>query len=100
LIDAFFEEYPGVGIANNELPVLDLDIIVEKGVGRGVYTSNKSTPVQCDCGQPHRIEGGVGTRSRNCGDLDQALGEETQERALPQREPEFTPEYSFCKPLF
>ena len=80
LIDGFFEERPRVGIANEQPPVLDLDIMVENGVGRGVHIGDKSVLVDCDRGQAHRIErGGRGSarsaRSSDGGNLDQAPGE-------------------------
>jgi len=42
LIDGFFEKRPRVGIANEQPPVLDLDVMVENGVGRGVHIDDKS----------------------------------------------------------
>ena len=58
MIDGFFEKRPRVGIANEQPPVLDLDIMVENGVGRGVHIGDKSVLVDCDRGQAHRIERG------------------------------------------
>ena len=58
LIDGVFEERPGVGIANEQPPVLNVDIIVENDFGRGVHVGDKSVLVVCDRGQPHRIERG------------------------------------------
>ena len=80
LIDGVFEERPGARIANEQPLILDLDIVVENGVGRGVHIGDKSVLVDCDRGQPHRIErGGRGSarsaRSSDGGDLDQAPGE-------------------------
>jgi len=80
LIDGFFEKRPRVGIANEQPPVLDLDIMVENGVGGGVHIGDKPVLVDCDRGQAHRIErGGRGRarsrRSSDRGNLDQAQGE-------------------------
>ena len=58
LIDGFFEKRPRVGIANEQPPVLDLDIMVENGVGRGVHIGDKPVLIDCDRGQAHRIERG------------------------------------------
>ena len=58
LIDGFFEKRPRVGIANEQPPVLDLDIMVENDVGRGVHIGDKPVLVDCDRGQAHRIERG------------------------------------------
>ena len=58
LIDGFFEKRPSVGIANEQPPVLDLDIMVENGVGRGVHIGDKSVLVDCDRGKAHCIERG------------------------------------------
>ena len=83
LIDGFFEKRPRVGIANEQPPVLDLDIMVKNGVGGGVHIDDKSVLVDCDRGQAHRIErGGRGrARSARCsdrGNLDQAPSEGNQ----------------------
>ena len=80
LIDGFFEKRPRVGIANEQPPVVDLDIMVENGIGRGVHIGDKSVLVDCDRGQAHRIERGGWGRARSwCssdrGNLDQAPGE-------------------------
>jgi len=80
LIDGFFEKRPRVGIANEQPPVLDLDIMVENGVSRGVHIGDKSVLIKGDRGQAHRIErGGWGSARSRCscdrGNLDQAPGE-------------------------
>jgi hypothetical protein len=80
LIDGFFEKRPRVGIANEQPPVVDLDIMVENGVGRAVHVHDKSVLIKRHSGKAHRIErsGRGSARSRCSGDrgnLDQAPGE-------------------------
>ena len=58
LIDGVFEERPGVRIANEKPSILNIDVLVENGVGRGVHFGDKSVLVECYRGQPHRIERG------------------------------------------
>jgi len=75
LIDGFFEKRPRVGIANEQPPVLDLDIMVENGVGRGVHIDDKAVLIKRHSWEAHRIErGGWGSArsapSRAGGDLD------------------------------
>src|ERR1019366_3039230 len=77
-IDGFLEERPSVGIANKKPPVLDLDVIGENGLGRGIHVGDKSTPVQCNRRHAHRSERGGGGRSSAGGDLDQAPGERSK----------------------
>jgi hypothetical protein len=67
-----------VGIANKKPPVLDLDVIGENGLGRGIHVGDKSTPVQCNRRHAHRSERGGGGRSGAGGDLDQAPGERSK----------------------
>ena len=56
LIDDFLQEGPGCGVANEKTPVLDLDVVVENGLGGGVHLVNKSVLVEGDRGQAHCIE--------------------------------------------
>jgi len=90
LIDGVFEERPGVRIANEQPPILNIDVLVENGVGRGVHVGDKSVLVECDRGQPHRIERGdrrcgCFVRTTDGGDLDQALCEEARMRSSSAR---------------
>ena len=62
LIDGVFQEGPGFGVANEKTPVLDLDIVVENGLGRGVHLGDKTVLVEGDRGQAHRIERGGWTK--------------------------------------
>ena len=55
-IDGVFQEGPGRGVANEKTPVLDLDVVVENGFGRGVHVGDKSVLVESDRGQAQRIE--------------------------------------------
>ena len=85
MIDDFFQEGSGCGVANEKTPVLDLDVVVENGLGGGVHLVNKSVLVEGDRGQAHCIERGCGrsarsTRFRGGGDLDQAPGEGSKTR--------------------
>ena len=57
-IDDFLELRPGGGVANEQPPILNLDIIVEHNIGRGIRIGDKSVLVERDRGQPHRIERG------------------------------------------
>ena len=56
LIDGVFEERPGVRIANEKPSILNIDVLVENGLGRGIRVGDKSVMVECDRGQPHRIK--------------------------------------------
>ena len=56
MIDGVFEERPGVGIANEKPSILNIDVLVENGLGRGIRVGDKSVLVDCDRGQPHRIK--------------------------------------------
>ena len=87
LIDGFFQEGPGCGVADEKTPVLDLDIVVENGLGRGVHLGDKTVLVEGDRGQAHRIERGGrrsarSTRRRSGGDLDQAPREGSKNALL------------------
>ena len=65
LIYGFFQENPRFGVADEKTPVLDLDIVVENGLGRRVYVGNKPRLVECDRGQAHRVESGDWRRGRS-----------------------------------
>jgi hypothetical protein len=41
LIDGFFEVRPGVGIANEQPPLLNLDIGIENAIGRSAIAAPK-----------------------------------------------------------
>jgi len=60
LIDGFFEKRPRVGIANEQPPVLDLDIMVENDVGGGVHIDDKPVLVDCDRGRRIVLSAAVG----------------------------------------
>jgi len=47
-------------IANEQPPVLDLDIMVENGVGRGIHIGDKSVLVDCDRGRRIALSAAVG----------------------------------------
>jgi len=77
LIDGFFEKRPRVGIANEQPLVLDLDIMVENGVGRGVHIDDKTVLIKRHSREAHRIKcSGWGSarsaRSSDGGNLDHA----------------------------
>ena len=42
LIDGVFEERPGVRIANEKPSILNIDVLVENGLGRGVHVGDES----------------------------------------------------------
>ena len=58
MIDGFLEVRPGGGIANEKPLILNLDIIVENNIGRGIHIGDKSVLVDCDRGKAHCIERG------------------------------------------
>ena len=87
MIDNFFQDGPGRGVANEKTPILDPEIIVENGFGRGVHLGDKSVLVEGDRGEPHRIErrgwrGDRAMRSSDGRDLDQAPGERRKNTLL------------------
>src|SRR3977135_3015281 len=87
LIDDFLQEGPGCGVANEKTPVLDLDVVVENGLGGGVHLVNKSVLGEGERGQAHCIERrgwrrNRSTRFRSGGDLDQAPGEGSKTRLI------------------
>ena len=51
LIDGVFEKRPGVRIANEKPSILNIDVLVENGIGRGIRVDDKSVLVDCYRGQ-------------------------------------------------
>ena len=63
LIDGFLQDRPGIRIVNEKPPVLNLDIMVENGVGRGVHVGDKTVPVSAIAGRRIALSAAIGKGS-------------------------------------